>query len=139
LEKNDLITAESIVVSLEDKIKRFKIICEQLENSASLSKESYNYLSKYIENNKIDINAITALANEFSNLRNTFARYTNTTETAAIEKLSNITSTFENKINKTFGTIEETLKENAAALTKSYDHFFEICKLLVENQEKGNI
>jgi hypothetical protein len=78
------------------------------------------------------------LANEFSDLRNTLAGHTNTAETAAIEKLSNITLSLENNVNKTFETIEETLKTNAQELSKTYDCFFEICKTLVENQEKEN-
>jgi hypothetical protein len=139
LQKYDLVTAESIIVSLEEKIKRFEFICEQLENSVLLTKEAHGYLSNHIENNKIDINAINGLANEFSNLRSTLAGYTNTAETAAIEKLSGVTSTLENNVNKTFATIEETLKANAVELSKSYDQFFEICKMLINNQEKKNV
>jgi hypothetical protein len=138
LQKYDLVTAESIFYSLEEKINRFEILCEQLESSASLSKESYKYLTKIVETVKIDINAINMLANEFYNMRNTIANYTNTAETAAIEKLSGITSVLENNISKAFLAIEETIKANTIELSQSYDRFFELCKIIIENQEKKN-
>jgi hypothetical protein len=139
LQKYDLVTAESVVASIEEKVKSFESLCEQLENITLQSKESYTYLSKHVDKNKININAINTLANEFSDLRNTLAGYTNAAETAAIEKLADIASVLENNVSKTFATIEDTLKTNAVELSKSYDRFFEICKILVENQEKENI
>jgi hypothetical protein len=135
-EKGKIVTVESVIVSLEANLKRLEVLCEQLENSALLSKESYKELYKIINANKIDVNAVNTLANEFSSLRNTLADYTNAAETAAVEKLANITSTLENSVNKTFSTIETTLKTNAQELSKTYDRFFEICKVLVEKQEK---
>jgi len=139
IQKYDLVTVESVVASIEEKVNSFESLCKQLEKITLQSKESYTYLSKHVDKNKININAINTLANEFSDLRNTLAGYTNTAETAAIKKLADITSALENNVNKTFTTIEDTLKTNAAELSKSYDRFFEICKLIVENQEKGNI
>jgi hypothetical protein len=139
LKKGDVVTAETIIVSLEENVKRFDYLCGQLENAALLSKESYKGLSKFIDVHKIDVNVINTLANEFSNLRCTLAGYTNTAEIASIEKLASITSTLENSINKTFVSIEETVKANADDLSKSYDRFFEICKLLVEKQEKETV
>jgi len=136
MQKYDLVTVESVISSIEEKIKSFDSLGEQLENLISQSKEVYTNLLKYTDKNKIDINAINTLANEFSNLRNTLAGYTNTAETVAIEKLAVITSALENNVNKTFTTIEDTLKTNAIELSKSYDRFFEICKILIEDQEK---
>ena len=137
LQKYDLVTVESVIVSIEEKIKSFESLGKQLEDITLQSKESYANLIKFIEKDKIDINAINTLANEFSSLRNTLAGYTNTAEIASIEKLTDITLTLENSVNKAFTAIEDTLKTNAVELSKSYDRFFEICKIIIDNQEKA--
>ena len=138
IRKFDLVTVESIIGSIEEKIKSFEELCEHLNKTTLQSEESYTYLLNFVDKSTIDINAINTLANEFSDLRKTLAGYTVTAETTAIEKLSNVTNTLEVNINKTFTAIEETLITNTVELSKSYNYFFELCKKLVEDQEKEN-
>ena len=138
IQKYNLVNIESLIVNIDENIKRFESLSKLLEDSTIYLKDSSNYLSKSIENRKIDINAINSLAGEFYKLRNTIIENKSNMETVIIEKLTSVTSVLENNINKTFTSIEETLKMNATELEKSYNEFFEICKLIVDSKEKGN-
>jgi hypothetical protein len=133
-QKDEIVTAESIIAALDANFKRIELLCENLERTAALSGESYKDLHNFVHTNKVTINAINKLAGEFSNLRKTLAGNMDTYETAAIEKLGEITTALENNVNKTFTTIEETLITNARELSKTYDRFFDICKTLNERQ-----
>ena len=130
-QKGEIVTAESIVAAVDANFKRIGLLCENLESAAALSGETYKDLHNFVRTNKVTINAINKLADEFSRLRKTLAGNINTYETAAIEKLDEITTTLENNVNKTFTTIEEALKTNAQELSKTYERFFDICKTLI--------
>jgi hypothetical protein len=131
--KGGIVTSESVLASLDANFKRIELLCENLENAAALSEESQQELHTFIRTNKVTINAINALADEFSSLRKVMAGYLNASETTALEKLSSITGTLENNVNKTFAAIEETLKANTRELSETYDRFFDISKTLIEH------
>jgi hypothetical protein len=133
-QKGEIVTAESIIAALDANFERVRLLCESLECTAALSGESYKELHNFVRTNKVTINAIDKLADEFSSLRKTLAGNMNTYETAAIEKLNEITTALENNVNRTFTTIEETLTTNAQELSKTYDRFFDICKTLSERR-----
>lgn len=135
-QKGGIVTSESVITALDANFKRIELLCENLEHAVSLSKESYKELHKVVRTDKVTINAVNKLTDEFFSLRKTLADNTSAYETAAIEKLGEITAALENNVNKTFTTIEETLTTNARELFKMYEHFFDICKTLNEHQAK---
>ena len=135
IQNENVITSESIIKIFDDNINKSNELCLQMENITSLTKGSQYELLKYVENNKIDINTINSLSNELSNLRKYLLAFMENHENVAIENLSNVTYYLETNINKTFEAIEDTLKANTEKLSKSYDNFFELCKLLTEKTE----
>jgi hypothetical protein len=132
--KGELVTAESVIASLDANLKRIELLCENLENAAALSKESYKDMHKFVHTNEITINAVNALADEFSGLRRTLAGHLDASGNTAIEKLAGIATALENNVNKTFMAIEETLKTNTQELSKTYEYFFDICRTITERQ-----
>jgi DNA anti-recombination protein RmuC len=75
--------------------------------------------------------SLNKLIGEFAKLRNALSSHpANAAETAAIEKLNDVSDALEIEIRKTWENINETLTRNAKDLSASYERFFDLCKTL---------
>jgi hypothetical protein len=135
-QKGALVTAESVITSLETVFNRVELFRENMEKTAALQEESFKDMRKFTGAGKLTINAINTLAAEFSSLRKTLANHSSASETAAIERLAGISSALEHNVNRTFTLMEETLTTNAKELSETYGRFSDICKTLSERQDE---
>jgi hypothetical protein len=131
-QKNGELVAQTITGA----IRRLDSIKTDFAHTAQLMKESSDNILQLKLGSKLNVGATNNLTGELGALRKTILDAMQGGGNTVVERLNSISSALENNINKTFSTIDGTLKENAEKLFESYDRFFELCKTLRSDDDE---
>ncbi|GHV78313.1 hypothetical protein AGMMS49944_01040 [Spirochaetia bacterium] len=132
----EIVSIENIIQALDKNNGSIETLYKNLNNIALSMEEWKKSMPKLTATNSINIEAMNKLSDGLNQFRHSIIEQSNCTEKEVAHILGNITTDLQNNVNRTFTNIEETLTKNAAELSKSYERFFEICKILSENLSK---
>jgi hypothetical protein len=131
-QKANGINAQTVILSLDDCIKKSSEIYENMRNISMSIDNSLNSLITLSKLKNDDINVINKNTNILSDIRDRFKTYQNEVFPIELAHLQKIADSLENNISKTFVSIDSAITQNISRLEVGYDKFFDMCKTLSE-------
>jgi hypothetical protein len=131
-QKTNGISAQTVVMSLDDCIKRFTEVHENLRQINAGFEQAFDTLTKINKSNKNEINAINKNAEMLFDLRENFKTYKSEAVSAEITQLQKTAGLLENNVGSAFAAISNAMSQNFTRLEAGYDEFFDMCKNMSE-------
>jgi hypothetical protein len=131
-QKTNGINAQTVLLSLDDCIKKFTDVHKSMCEIAKNAENSLDNLTELSKSKKNEINAINKNTDILYDLRERFKTYQSEAFSSELTHLQKVTESFENNISKAFVSIDTAITQNFSRLETGYDRFFDMCKALSE-------
>jgi hypothetical protein len=131
-QKTNGINAQTVILSLDDCIKRFTGVHERIQEIAGNIENSLDNLINLSKPREDEINAINKNTDILCDLRERFKTYQSEAFSSELIHLQKVTESLENNISKAFISIDTAITQNFSRLETGYDRFFDMCKTLSE-------
>jgi len=124
------INAQSILLSLDDSIIKYREINAHIQAISENIKNSFESITKLSENRIEEINTINKNSELLSNLREQFTNYQSEAFKIELAQFKEIAASLDNNVNKAFNSAGNVIMQNFKRLEDGYDKFFDMCKTL---------
>jgi hypothetical protein len=135
-QKTNGINAQTVLLSLDDCIKKFSEVYENMRGIARDVENSLNSITALSESKSFEINAINKNTDVLSDIRGQFKTYQSEALSSELNHLQKITESLENNISKAFLSIDSAVTQNLSRLETGYERFFDMCKTLSESMSE---
>ncbi|MDR3059971.1 MAG: hypothetical protein LBU84_17765, partial [Prevotella sp.] len=132
-QKTNGINAQTVLSSLDDCIKKFSAVYENMCGIVVNIENSLDSLTNLSKSKRSEINAINKNTDMLFELRERFKTYQSEAFSSELTHLQEITESLENNVSKAFVSIDSAVTQNFSRLETGYDRFFDMCKVLSES------
>ncbi|MDR1459352.1 MAG: hypothetical protein LBI60_03985, partial [Bacteroidales bacterium] len=115
-QKSNGINTQTILISLDDCIKKFTEVHKSMQGIAENAENSLDNLTKLSESKEDEINAINKNTDILSDLRERFKTYQSEAFSSELTHLQKITESLENNVSKAFLSIDTAIIQNFSRL-----------------------
>ena len=129
-QKMNGINSQSILLSLDDSVARYREINAHIQVVSESIRNSVDCITKLTEERKDEINAINKNSGLLSDMRDRFINYQSEAFKAELAHLQQITTSIDNNAGKAFASAGNVITQNFVRLEEGYDRFFDMCKSL---------
>jgi hypothetical protein len=131
-QKPNGINAQSILLSLDDSIAKYREINAHIQVISESIRSSFESITNLSKKRKDEINAINKNTELLSDIRERFKTYQSEAFATELVQLQTITASLDNNVSKAFSSAGNVITQNFERLEEGYDKFFDMCKALSE-------
>jgi len=124
------ITAQSILLSLDNSIEKYKEVNEHIQAISGSIRDSYQSITGLSEERKDEINSINKNSELLLDIRENFKNYQSEAFKTEISQFQAIGTSLDHNVSKTLVSAGNIIEQNFKRLEEGYSQFFDVCKEL---------